>query len=131
MQYAHDNHVVHQDVKPSNFLIRTNKDHPQLPDLLLADFGIAKLNSATASMSRTVRGTPAYMAPEQWSGEPVPATDQYALAVLAYELLAGRPPFSGRQEQVMYQHFNVHPQAPSSINPTLPKDIDAARPQGT
>ena len=44
LQYAHDNHVVHQDVKPSNFLMRTNKDHTQLPDLLLADFGIAKLS---------------------------------------------------------------------------------------
>ena len=76
-------------------------------------------------MSRTVRGTPAYMAPEQWSGEPVPATDQYALAVLAYELLIGQSPFSGRQEQMMYQHFNVRPQAPSSINPALSKDIDA------
>lgn len=109
---------------PSNFLIRTNQDSPRLPDMLLADFGIAKLNSATASMSLSVRGTPAYMAPEQWSGEPVPATDQYALAVLTYELLTGRSPFTGRQEQVMYQHFNLAPQPPSTINTALSKDID-------
>jgi eukaryotic-like serine/threonine-protein kinase len=125
LQYAHNHDIIHQDVKPSNFLIRTNPDHPYLPDLLLADFGIAKLSSATASMSLAVRGTPAYMPPEQWSGEPVPATDQYALAVLAYELLAGRPPFTGRQEQVMYQHFNVSPQPPSTINPALSQEIDA------
>jgi len=65
------------------------------------------------------------MAPEQWSGEPVYATDQYALAILAYELLAGRSPFVGRQEQVMYQHFNVQPQPPSTFNPQLSKDVDA------
>jgi eukaryotic-like serine/threonine-protein kinase len=93
--------------------------------LLLADFGIAKLNSATASMSLSIRGTPAYMATEQWSGEPVLATDQYALAVMAYELLIGHPPFTGRQEQVMYQHINIPPRPPSTINSALPKDIDA------
>jgi serine/threonine protein kinase len=125
LQYAHNHSIIHQDVKPSNFLIRTNQDSPRLPDLLLDDFGIAKLNSANASMSLSIRGTPAYMATEQWSGEPVPATDQYALAVLAYELLTGHPPFTGRQEQVMYQHFNIHPRPPSTINSALPKDIDA------
>src|SRR5437764_8544558 len=124
LQYAHDNQIVHQDVKPSNFLIRTNKENPSRPDLLLSDFGIAKLSSATASVSQSVRGTPAYMAPEQWSGEPVYATDQYALAVLAYELLAGHSPFIGRQEQIMYQHFNVQPQPPSSFNQLLHKDVD-------
>ncbi|MGI9060101.1 MAG: serine/threonine protein kinase [Ktedonobacteraceae bacterium] len=124
LQYAHDNQIVHQDVKPSNFLIRTNKDHPNLPDLLLADFGIAKLSTSTASVSHSIRGTPTYMAPEQWSGEPVYATDQYALAVLTYELLAGRPPFVGRQEQVMYQHFSVQPQLPSTFTPQISKDVD-------
>src|SRR5205807_9502337 len=116
LQHAHDHKIIHQDVKPSNFLIRSNKENPNRPDLLLSDFGIAKLSSATASVSQSVRGTPAYMAPEQWSGEPVYATDQYALAVLAYELLAGRPPFAGRQEQVMFQHFSVQPLPPSNFN---------------
>lgn len=124
LQYAHDNQVIHQDVKPANFLIRANKEHPQRPDLLLADFGIAKLNSATSSVSHTVRGTPAYMGPEQWSGSPVPATDQYALAVMAYELLTGQLPFQGRQEQVMFQHFHSQPALPSSINSQLPAAVD-------
>lgn len=124
LQYAHDNHIVHQDVKPSNFLIRSNKEHPNHPDLLLADFGIAKLTTATVSASQTIRGTPAYMPPEQWSGEPVAASDQYALAVLAYGLLTGRLPFSGRQEQVMYQHFHIRPSPPSNLNPVLSKGID-------
>jgi serine/threonine protein kinase len=125
LQFAHDNQIVHQDVKPSNFLIRMNKERPKLPDLLLADFGIARLSTSTSSVSHSIRGTPAYMAPEQWSGEPVYATDQYALAVLAYELLAGCPPFVGRQEQIMYQHFNVHPMPPSTFNSQLSKDVDA------
>ncbi len=125
LQYAHDKQIVHQDVKPSNFLMREHKERSQLPDLLLADFGIARLGSVTSNVSHAVRGTPAYMAPEQWSGEPVYATDQYALAVLTYELLAGRPPFVGRQEQVMYQHFNVQPPPPSTFNPQLSKDVDA------
>lgn len=125
LQYAHDNQIVHQDVKPSNFLIRMNKEHPKLPDLLLADFGIARLSTSTSNVSHSIRGTPTYMAPEQWSGEPVYATDQYALAVLAYELLVGRSPFIGRQEQIMYQHFNIHPQPPSTFNSQLSKDVDA------
>ncbi len=125
LQYAHNQHVVHQDIKPSNFLLRANLENPGRPDLLLADFGIATLNSATITGSHTVRGTPVYMAPEQWEGHPLPATDQYALAVLTYELLAGHPPFIGRQEQVMYQHFNVQPQPPGKLNSRLTPDLNS------
>ncbi len=124
LQYAHDNRIVHQDVKPSNFLLRMNKEHPDLPDLLLADFGIARLNTSTANVSHSIRGTPTYMAPEQWSGEAIYATDQYALAILVYELFTGHPPFVGRQEQLMYQHFHVEPQPPGTFNLRLSRDID-------
>lgn len=124
LQHAHDNNIIHQDVKPQNFLLRSNKA-PRLPDLLLADFGIAKLTAGTSGSSQAIRGTPIYMAPEQWEGQPVPASDQYALAVMIYQLLTGRPPFQGGPGQMMYQHFNVSPQPPSSINPALNKDIDA------
>jgi serine/threonine protein kinase len=124
LQYAHDHQVVHQDVKPANFLLRANKEQPSRPDVLLTDFGIARLSSTTASISHSIRGTPAYMAPEQWSGEAVYATDQYALAVLAYELLAGHAPFAGRMEQVMYQHIHGPVQPPSAFNPLLPTGVD-------
>src|SRR6266571_24241 len=63
LQHAHNHQIIHQDVKPSNFLIRANPENPNLPDLLLADFGIAKLMSTTSSVSQTSRGTPTYMAP--------------------------------------------------------------------
>jgi hypothetical protein len=125
LQHAHDHHVIHQDVKPSNFLIHSTNDHPYRPDLLLADFGVAKFTTATSSMSHTIRGTPTYMAPEQWSGEPVPATDQYALAIMAYELLTGRLPFQGPPMRMMHQHATTPPQPPSTLNPQLSTDIDA------
>src|SRR6266852_5775844 len=124
LQYAHNHQVVHQDVKPSNFLIRSSEDVPGRPDLMLADFGVAKSTSATASVSQSVRGTPAYMAPEQWEGTPVPATDQYALAIMAYDLLTGHPPFQGGLGQVMYQHIHVTPQTPGKLNPRVPADVD-------
>src|SRR5712691_10662656 len=82
LQYAHDHQVIHLDVKPSNFLLRINRKSPNRPTLLLADFGIARSFTTVASSSLTIRGTPTAMAPEQWSSTPVPATDQYALAVM-------------------------------------------------
>ncbi len=124
LQYAHDHQVVHQDVKPSNFLIRTSREHPKRPDLLLTDFGIAKLSMLTIRASQSIRGTPTYMAPEQWEGHPVPATDQYALAVMLYELLTGRPPFRGTPMQMMYAHVNMRPKAPITLNPRLSSAID-------
>src|SRR5437764_10670070 len=125
LQHAHRQQVIHQDIKPTNFLIRLRDDQPDRPDLLLADFGIAKLTSATASVSQSIRGTPIYMAPEQWDGHPVPASDQYALAILVYELLVGRPPFVGNPGQVMRQHYLTPPPAPSSLNAQLSPAIDA------
>ena len=125
LQHAHRQQVIHQDIKPTNFLIRLREDQPDQPDLLLADFGIAKFTSATASASQSIRGTPIYMAPEQWEGHPVAATDQYALAVMVYELLVGRPPFVGNPGQVMRQHYLTPPPAPSSLYPRLSPAIDA------
>ena len=65
LQYAHDHQVIHLDVKPSNFLLRSNRKNPNRPTLLLADFGIARSSTTAASSSRTIRGTPTSMAPEQ------------------------------------------------------------------
>lgn len=124
LQHAHNHNLVHQDVKPSNFLIRSRSDD-KVPDLLLADFGIAKVTTASVTVSQSIRGTPAFMAPEQWEGQPQPATDQYALATMAYLLLTGRTPFSGRMEQVMHQHLKNQPQPPSYYNSAIPPTVDA------
>jgi len=123
LQHAHDHEIVHQDVKPSNFLILSSRNSSLL-DLLLADFGIAKLGIVTSNASQAIRGTPIYMAPEQWEGLPQPATDQYALAIMAYQFLAGNPPFRGGPAQLMYQHLHLQPQPPSTFNSHISSDVD-------
>ena len=124
LQYAHDMNIVHQDVKTSNFLVRGKAQFPSQLELKLADFGIAKFLASTTK-SLEVRGTPHYMAPEQWDSKPLPATDQYALAVMVYELLAGRPPFLGdNKEQLWHQHYHAMPPLPSSFNSDIPATLD-------
>ncbi len=125
LQHAHDRQIIHQDVKPSNFLVQGNADYPGELHLQLADFGVARVMMMT-SESQVIRGTPTYMAPEQWEGHPVPATDQYALAVMAYELLTGRPPFVGNgYQQMWHQHVHISPGPPSEVNSTLPSELDS------
>src|SRR5436305_6160058 len=100
LQYAHEQHVVHRDVKPENMLLKSDDV------VLLSDFGIATAAYSTHSinMSAGVGGTVPYMAPEQMDGKPRPASDQYALAVVTYEWLAGRCPFVGTAVEVVVQH---------------------------
>ena len=125
LQYAHEHGIVHQDVKPSNFLIHGKVQHPTQLNLQLTDFGVAKLLTTTSD-SLVIRGTPLYMAPEQWEGRTVPASDQYALAIMAYELLTGQSPFAGgNHQQMWYQHNHVVPPEPGSLNPNLPVELDA------
>src|SRR5258708_742654 len=89
---------------------------------------MARLSAATSSQglsqSSYVRGTYLYMAPEQWENKAVPASDQYALAILAFHLLTGQFPFQGSLSQVIRQHYKTPPPAPSSLNPQLNSSID-------
>src|SRR5579859_6507978 len=79
LQYAHDQRVIHRDVKPGNILVRADGT------LLISDFGIAKfLEQSVLISQQTQVGTPIYMAPEQYQGYPCFASDQYALAVMVY-----------------------------------------------
>ncbi|WP_165423392.1 serine/threonine protein kinase [Ktedonosporobacter rubrisoli] len=125
LQHAHDHQLIHQDVKPSNFLLRQSTEHLEYPDILLADFGIAKLEATGSLYSLVLRGTPAYMAPEQWQKQSEPASDQYALAVMAYQLLTDQLPYTGSLEQVMHQHFTAQPQPPSELNPQVSAALDS------
>jgi serine/threonine protein kinase len=105
LQYVHDRHLVHRDIKPENMLLGHNND------ILLSDFGIALVvqQAYTAANSLRVVGTIAYMAPEQLRGDPLLASDQYALAAVIYEWLCGQPPFQGSFTEVAIQHALVPP----------------------
>lgn len=103
LDYAHRRNLVHRDIKPQNMLVRADDDH-----LLLSDFGIAKILSATSAQSRTgVVGTIAYMAPEQFRGEVSRATDIYALGCVLFQMLTGKLPFGGSTEEVIYGHISA------------------------
>ena len=95
---VHAEGFAHRDVKPQNVLVWNGGE----PDehAFLTDFGIAKALDETSGMTGMgILGTPAYMAPEIWQGQPAsPASDQYALACLLYELLTGQPPFADSED---------------------------------
>ncbi len=117
LQYTHDHGVVHRDVKPANVLIQREPDGRRR--MLLADFGIARDMESTAQWNQ-ITGTVTYMAPEQFSGGFSPASDQYALAVVAYLLLAGRPPFTGSVAQVTRAHLSDAPFPVRTFNAEVP-----------
>ncbi len=121
LQYAHDRNVIHCDVKPENILL--DKDSKAL----LSDFGISLiLQTMTAQQVEHIAGTIAYMAPEQFDGRPQRASDQYALAVIAYEWLSGERPFQGNVAAISSQHLYAQAAPLSSKVPGIPPAVDAA-----
>ncbi len=100
LQYAHDRRLIHRDVKPENMLIGTRNE------ILLGDFGIAAVAHGTSSMSaQQPGGTIPYMVPEQIQAQARPASDQYALAIVAYEWLCGERPFDGTYAEILSKHL--------------------------
>jgi len=104
LDHAHAQGVLHRDIKPSNILIHRDGTP------VLGDFGLAKMAGSVRRLtaSGTVIGTPEYMSPEQSAGDPIgPASDQYSLAVVAYEMLTGRVPFEAdTPAAVLLSHIN-------------------------
>lgn len=123
LQCAHNQDVIHRDVKPSNFLIDNKTSDLSNPHILLADFGIAKISGI--DLTTRAIGTFAYMAPEQWEGHPTKAGDQYSLAIIAYQLLTGHLPFTGDTLELYRQHSQQDPFPPSRLKPALSAAIDA------
>src|SRR5689334_9691286 len=132
LAYAHRRGVVHRDVKPANILIDEDGN------AVVTDFGIAKLvlreNNSIPRASRggetqtgVIVGTPTYMSPEQCLARPVSAaSDQYSLGLVAYELLTGRPPFSGSPFVVMHAHTERAAASIREQRPDCDPELDAA-----
>jgi serine/threonine-protein kinase len=120
---AHAEGVIHRDIKPANVMVTRDGK------VLVMDFGIARLISGpeTAPQTSAVLGTASYLSPEQAQGQSVDArTDIYALGVVLYEMLTGRPPFTGDSPMaIAYKQVNATPEAPSSVNPDVPPELDA------
>lgn len=108
---AHANGILHRDIKPENIML----EHPDTPDerVRLIDFGIARVQEADSSYAATqmtqFAGTTPYMAPEQLRGKPVPASDTYALAVVACEMLTGQRPFAAATPVDLYDQQRTGP----------------------
>ncbi|MFO0749306.1 MAG: serine/threonine-protein kinase [Myxococcota bacterium] len=123
---AHGYGIIHRDLKPDNiFLTRI----PGLPDVVkVMDFGIASWREDEANLTgQQMVGTVRYMAPEQLkAAQPTPATDLYALGIMAFEMLAGVAPFNGRTEAIMAQHLTEpRPRLPPSLEPGWGDLLDA------
>ncbi|HMH10887.1 MAG TPA: hypothetical protein VK553_09270 [Candidatus Nitrosopolaris rasttigaisensis] len=96
--------------------------------LLLSDFGLAKFYSSSSATS-SILGTPIYMAPEQFDGNAGPESDQYALAIMIYYLLAGRPPFAGDPIHLLSQHLNANPPSIRTFVPSSSHVLQMHRPE--
>ena len=123
LQYAHEQHIVHRDVKPENMLIGRRNE------ILLSDFGIALVAQTGHSEStqgvQDMAGTVAYMAPEQIQAKAETASDQYALGIVVYEWLCGSRPFQGSFTEVAVKHSLVPPPPLRTLLPGLPSAIEA------
>ncbi|MEI7554854.1 serine/threonine-protein kinase [Candidatus Chlorohelix sp.] len=122
LHYANNSGIIHRDVKPSNVLIdKTGR-------AVLSDFGIAKMAEAKTQLTSTGTGvgTPDYMSPEQAMGEELDArSDEYSLGVMLYEMLTGRPPFTGDTPiAVVMGHVSKPLPSPRQYNPDIPLSVE-------
>jgi tetratricopeptide (TPR) repeat protein/tRNA A-37 threonylcarbamoyl transferase component Bud32 len=122
---AHAEHIVHRDIKPENVLLSGDT-------VYVVDFGIAKALADTQAERLTSTGlavgTPAYMSPEQSTAESVDArSDQYSLAAMLYEMIAGEPPFSGATTAaIVARRLTERPRPLSTVRPSVPRAVEQA-----
>ena len=122
LDYAHQKGIVHRDIKPANIMIARDGTAK------ITDFGIAKITASDQlTMTGNIVGTPHYMSPEQVQGQPVDGrSDQFSLAVIAFEMLTGEKPYSGEHlTTVVYKIVAEEPAAPHRLNPTIGVAIES------
>ena len=123
LEVAHRNRVIHRDIKPGNILLSEEGI------VKVTDFGVARAWDDSEDLTKTgaVIGTATYFSPEQARGDPADErSDIYSLGVVLYEMLVGRPPFSGETPvSVAYQHVTAEVRPPSLLNPDVPPELEA------
>lgn len=120
LEHAHENSIIHRDVKPHNILI-TRSGRAKL-----TDFGIAQASASTLTHTDTIVGSVHYISPEQAKGEPAgPKSDIYALGVVLYEMLTGKVPYQADGAiGVALKHIQEQPLSLREINPAVPEDLE-------
>jgi serine/threonine-protein kinase len=122
MGSAHEAGLVHRDIKPGNIMLTSDGE------VKVMDFGIARTATGdTLTQTAAVLGTASYLSPEQAQGEAVDGrSDIYSLGCVLYEMVTGRPPFTGDSPvAIAYKHVKDDPVPPSQINPDVPDDLEA------
>lgn len=128
---SHRRGVIHRDLKPENVMLVPDPELTRGERVKILDFGIARLVDAPELATRTadglmICGTPAYMSPEQCTGE-LPASeksDVYALGVVLYEMLCGQPPFHGEPSRLVRMHVFQSPRPPHELRPDVPAQLE-------
>ncbi|MBG9388231.1 serine/threonine protein kinase [Caenimonas sp. DR4.4] len=121
LDHAHSQGVVHRDMKPANLILLQNGR------VKIADFGIARIEASELTQTGTVLGTPSYMSPEQFTGQPVDGrSDLFSCGIILYQLLTGEKPFTGESTTtIMYKVLREEPVPPSQLNVSIAPSLDA------